>query len=206
MQLRNRILLISAIIVAFLTIPSFATNDNEFVYSEDFTITDECFTYAYVTVFQNVVKEGSYYQLYVYYSNEEFTFVKTGDTYFNYDFSNGFGVYHKVFAIKNNVVSVYVDEHLIKSTGALSLALVNGGTINDLILFSDVDITDIDGNVVFQAPPSLERVTRKAQIIAGVVTQETLTSELAEMVPVGVTILATMILVSLVAYFPHWKG
>lgn len=70
------------------------------------------------------------------------------------------------------------------------------------------DIYNDTGNgleLVFQEPPVLEVVMKEAQKKAGEVTQATLTKELAELVPVGVIILAAMTTVSLLAYWNFWK-
>ena len=94
--------------------------------------------------------------------------------------------------------------------------------VNERILLSTVDIAllsvwsgnslySYEGELVFQVPPqvqevlTLEEVTTQAHLQAKEITTESLEKELEELVPVGVIILATLILVSLVAYFSFWR-
>ena len=211
MQLRNKILLIFVVIVAFFTIPSFAASSNEFEYN-DIVFTDDCFTYQYVTVCVNEKTSDNSFEMHVMYSEEPFLVIydEANPDRIQFDKGDTSGFDRKIFhVIDGEVDNISSSSFKIGYTAIYSTETVVISSVEDLkncIVFTDIDVCDADGNVVFQSPPSLERVTRKAQIIAGVVTQETLTAELAELVPVGVTILATMILVSLVAYFPHWKA
>lgn len=66
------------------------------------------------------------------------------------------------------------------------------------------DIKDnVTGELLFQGPPSVEKTSAE---IAGEVVQEKIKEELAELVPVGIVIMATMIVVSLIASFSFFKG
>lgn len=61
-------------------------------------------------------------------------------------------------------------------------------------------------NLVFQAPPQgLTQVLEEGYQTAQKITTQSITQQLGVLVPVGVVIMATLILVSLIAYFRFWR-
>ena len=91
--------------------------------------------------------------------------------------------------------------------------------ISNSIIYTDSTFeTEYTGSKVtvnedfFQLTPPAEEVPSLAEVVAQghqqakEITQESLEVELAELVPVGIVIMASLILVSLIAYFRFWKG
>lgn len=61
-------------------------------------------------------------------------------------------------------------------------------------------------NLVFQAPPQgLTQVLEEGYQTAQKITTQSITQQLGVLVPVGIVIMATLILVSLIAYFRFWR-
>ena len=82
-------------------------------------------------------------------------------------------------------------------------------SLDNAVYISNLDLYDYETNeILFQVPPqvkTLEEVVQESHLVAKEITQEALTAELAELIPVGVAIMAAMIVVSLIAYFQFWK-
>lgn len=69
-------------------------------------------------------------------------------------------------------------------------------------IFIDTD----SKNLVFQVPPQgLTQVLEEGYQTAQKITTQSITQQLGVLVPVGVVIMATLILVSLIAYFRFWR-
>lgn len=102
--------------------------------------------------------------------------------------------------------SEWVVKYDVSAPSGRYMIFKHTGTIyysNDNI-YSGMDNDDI----FFQPTPlvkTLEEVIQETHLVAKEITQEAITAELVELVPVGVGILATIILVSLIAYWNFWK-
>lgn len=103
--------------------------------------------------------------------------------------------------------NTYYDKYYLNNYGFLYIE--NGGNEFDKGGFGVQPIYTTLEDFLLVTPPTeatLEEVTTQAHQMAKEITAEALEKELVELIPVGVVILATMILVSLIAFFRFWKG
>lgn len=106
--------------------------------------------------------------------------------------------------INNNDFTLYM---LSSSDSDFSIYESGSNVFNiDSIVLSNVDVYNQGGELVFQTPPlALEEVLAEGYQIAQETTRQSITAQLVDLVPVGIVILATMIVVSLIAYFRFWR-
>lgn len=214
MKFKNKILIITLIFVAIILL----NNLDCFGYSAGDTVTispleGDPFE---ITLQNDLPEEYSNFNYFCLSKNNYISIIPNSVAYLKIDTPSNDYVIGRFYDVSGNFVSK--KELLLSSDGFFNPRGSN--PTNSLVIlkscFTDTDsailskhlkytIYNSDDTVFFKVTPTLEETLVEGYKVAKTTIHQTTKQQLVEILPVGVVIMATLILVSLIAYFRFWR-
>lgn len=225
MKLKNKILIITLIFVAIIfliKLDCFATEiDLNEIVNSDIEISDDykqnILKYKYIFAYNTHAGSSKGWAIIgcdaPFYITDDQTFltfaVKVPATY---SFLRCYGSSDSLYLEQRDtsITSAFIDNTFSSlSVSTFDSILYNNFNVYEIHFYRDENynhhLTETS-NLVFQAPPQgLTQVLEEGYQTAQKITTQSITQQLGVLVPVGIVIMATLILVSLIAYFHFWR-